>query len=66
MRTFIVRIHEDAAAAMTPPEVLRGVIDEVATGQRMAFRSADELISVLATAVRAPGDPRPAGQQEAQ
>jgi hypothetical protein len=39
---------------------LRGVVDEVATGQRMAFRSADELISVLAAAVR------PSGQQEAQ
>jgi hypothetical protein len=40
--------------------MLCGVIDEVATGQRMAFRSADELISVLAAAVR------PSGQQEAQ
>ncbi len=59
MRTFIVRVHEDSAA--TPPQdALRGVVDEVATGQRMAFRSADELISVLAAAVR------PAGQQEAQ
>jgi hypothetical protein len=59
MRTFIVRIYEDTAAAAEPLGVLRGVIDEVASGQRMAFRSAGELISVLATAVRAP-----AGQQE--
>jgi hypothetical protein len=60
MRTFIVRVHEDTAAAMAPLGVLRGVVDEVATGQRMPFRSADELISVLAAAVRPPG------QQEAQ
>lgn len=60
MRTFIVRVHEDTAAAIAPQGVLRGVVDEVATGQQMAFRSADELISVLAAAVR------PAGQQEAQ
>jgi len=59
MRTFIVRVHEDTAA--TPQkDALRGVVDEVATGQRMAFRSGDELISVLAAAVR------PAGKQEAQ
>jgi hypothetical protein len=61
MRTFIVRIHEDTAATVPPLDVLRGVIDEVASGQRMAFRSADELISVLAAAVRTP-----AGQQETQ
>ena len=60
MRTFIVRVHEDTAAATAPPGALRGVVDEVATGQRMAFRSADELISVLAAAVRPPR------QQEAQ
>jgi hypothetical protein len=59
MRTFIVRVHEDTANTPSP-DALRGVVDEVATGQRMAFRSADELISVLAAAVR------PAGQQEAQ
>jgi hypothetical protein len=60
MRTFIVRVHEDTAAATAHQSALRGVVDEVATGQRMAFRSADELISVLAAAVR------PSGQQEAQ
>lgn len=61
MRTFIVRIHEDTAGANPPLGVLRGVIDEVARGQRMAFRSADELISLLAAAVRTP-----AGQRETQ
>jgi hypothetical protein len=61
MRTFIVRIHEDTAAVMPLPGVLRGVIDEVATGERIAFRDAGELISVLTAAVRTP-----AGQRETQ
>lgn len=61
MRTFIVRIYSGTAAATAPLGVLRGVIDEVASGQRMAFRSADELISALAAAVRTPAE-----QQETQ
>jgi hypothetical protein len=56
MRTFIVRV-QDAAAGVTPREPLRGVVDEVATGQRVAFRSSEELIVVLAAALRAASSP---------
>ena len=65
MRTFIVRLQEDAGgsgrggAATTR---LRGVVDEVATGLRATFRNDQELVTALMAAVGAgPPDPPWAG-----
>ena len=62
MRTFIIRLQEDAtgsgpAAAATPR--LRGVVDEVATGLRATFRNDGELVTALISAMGAgrPGLP---------
>ena len=55
MRTFIVRVREarggDDWGGTTPR--LRGVVDEVATGLRVTFRDAQELITALLTAAAA-------------
>ena len=56
MRTFIIRLQEDAtgsgpAAAATPR--LRGVVDEVATGLRATFRNDHELVTALLAAMSA-------------
>jgi hypothetical protein len=60
MRTFIVRFHEDTASDAARGR-MRGVVDEVATGRRVAFRSSEELLTALAAALRADGPPdRPA------
>lgn len=50
MRTYVVRLADLAAPppgrAMAEPMV-RGVIDDVRTGERTPFRSTEELISLL-------------------
>lgn len=55
MKTFVVRVHEDAgsdpAGADTPR--LRGLVDEVATGLRATFRSELELVAVLKAGIGA-------------
>ncbi len=61
MRTFIVRLQHDGGGGdrhggeqhggEVPP--LRGVVDEVATGLRVTFRSAAELVTALTTALAA-------------
>ena len=62
MRTFIVRLREEAdgagraGAAILPP--LRGVVDDVATGMRATFRNDQELVMALMAAVGA-GPPGP-------
>lgn len=62
VRTFIVRLQEDARSsgrtgAATPR--LRGVVDEVVTGLRAAFRNDQELVAALMAAMSAdpPGPP---------
>lgn len=54
VRTFIVRLQEEAGASTgtaTPEPRLRGVVDEVATGLRATFRNEQELVTALAAAV---------------
>jgi hypothetical protein len=56
VRTFIVRIQEDAEGSGRPDATalrLRGVVDEVATGLRATFRNDSELVAALLAAVRA-------------
>ncbi|HEX9065047.1 MAG TPA: hypothetical protein VF843_08050 [Streptosporangiaceae bacterium] len=57
MRTFIVRLAEDASECRpgggTGRPRLRGVVDEVATGQRTTFRDDQELVTALAAALAA-------------
>ena len=62
MRTFIVRLLEDATAsgqrgAAAP--ALRGFVDEVTSGLRAPFRNEQELVAALLTAVAVdpPGPP---------
>lgn len=56
MRTFIVRLQEDATsshrAGTTTPR-LCGVVDEVSTGTSATFRNDRELIATLAAAIGA-------------
>jgi hypothetical protein len=60
VRTFIVRLHEDAGseAAGAVMTRLRGVVDDVASGLRATFRSNAELLTALMAAVAA-GQPGP-------
>jgi hypothetical protein len=56
VRTFIVRLQHDGGGGdrhggEVPP--LRGVVDEVATGLRVTFRSAAELVTALTAALAA-------------
>lgn len=62
MRTFIVRLQEDAVGSNRSGAAavrLRGVVDEVATGSRATFRDDRELVTALMAAVGAdpPGPP---------
>jgi hypothetical protein len=54
MRTFIVRLVQDASGTSQPgarrPR-LRGVVDEVATGSRTTFRDDQELVAALSAAL---------------
>ena len=47
MRTFVVRL-QDARARDAEPAALRGVAHEIATGRRVTFTSAAELVKMLA------------------
>ena len=49
MKTFVVRLHEDAGSDPAGADMSRlcGVIDEVATGLRATFRSERELVAAL-------------------
>jgi hypothetical protein len=47
MRSFVVRIWEDEHGAAA----LRGVVDDIATGQRMAFHAGPALLDALASAL---------------
>lgn len=55
MKTFVVRLYEDAGIDPAGAAAARlcGVIDEVATGLRATFRSEIELVAVLKTAIGA-------------
>lgn len=55
MRTFIVRLQEDAGGSGTGATTLRlrGVVDDVATGLRATFRNDQELVTALMAAVGA-------------
>ncbi len=52
MRTFIVRFHEDTTEDAARGR-MRGVVDEVATGRRVTFRSSEELLTALSAALTA-------------
>lgn len=50
MRTYVVRLADLSAPPAGPPPAeptLRGVVDDVRTGERTPFRSAEELVSLL-------------------
>jgi hypothetical protein len=46
VRTFILRLQDERGDRVMASR-LRGVVDEVATGSRVTFRSADELVRAL-------------------
>jgi len=52
VKTFVVRLHEDAGSDPAGAEIQRlcGVVNEVATGLRATFRSEGELIAALKAA----------------
>jgi hypothetical protein len=68
VRTFIVRLQEEAGAstgtARAEPR-LRGVVDEVATGMRATFRNERELVTALTAAVAYRPGPPWTGEQRA-
>ena len=47
METFVVRVYRPDAAAVDPTD-LRGVVDEVASGESATFRGSEELLRILA------------------
>lgn len=54
MRTYVVRLADLSAPPPGPPPgpppaepTLRGVVDDVRTGERTPFRSTEELVSLL-------------------
>ncbi|HZC71316.1 MAG TPA: hypothetical protein VE442_11535 [Jatrophihabitans sp.] len=61
MRTYVVRV-QDSRASDQPTE-LRGVADEVATGERSTFTSGAELLRLLASRVGS-ADNRPSGDAQ--
>ncbi len=65
MRTFIVRLQEEAGGSdrmSTTTLRLRGVVDDVATGTLTTFRNDQELVTALLIAVGASSpSPTPAG-----
>ncbi len=69
MKTFVVRLHEDADSDLVGADIPRlcGVIDEVATGLRETFRSEGELVAALKAAMGTdpPGPSRDGGDRAA-
>lgn len=63
MKTFVVRLHEDPGSADIPR--LCGVVDEVATGLSVTFRSERELVAALKAAMGTdpPGPSRDGGDR---
>src|SRR5215472_10869759 len=63
MKTFVVRLHEDAGSDPAGADVprLRGVVDEVATGLRATFRSEGELVAALKAAAMGTDPPGATG-----
>ena len=62
MRTFIIRLQEDASGGSrtgTATPRLRGFVDEVASGLRARFRNERELLTALSAALTldSPGPP---------
>jgi len=58
MRTYVVRLADPVPPPPGPgaaEPMLRGVVDDVRTGERTPFRSTEELLSVL---VDSPGEQR--------
>jgi len=47
MKSFVVRIPDEGDAGAS----LRGVVDDVSTGERATFRNGRELLAVLAAGV---------------
>lgn len=57
MRTFVVRIWEGVSSeAKTDARELRGVLEEVSTGEATRFTRSEELLHTLRRAVRASRD----------
>lgn len=55
MRTFVVRLWEGASEELTAdpgPPPLRGVLEEVETGEAMPFTRGEELLEALARAAK--------------
>ena len=67
MQTFVVRLHEDAGSDPAGADIPRlcGVVDEVATGLRVTFRSEIELVAALKAAMGTdpPGSSRDGGDR---
>jgi hypothetical protein len=70
VKTFVVRLHEDADSDPVGADISRlcGVIDQVATGLRATFRSEGELVAALKAAMGtdppgATGPPRDGGDR---
>jgi len=68
VRTFIVRLQEDAGGSGrtdASTRRLRGVVDEVATGLRATFRNDQELVTALLAAMGTdpPGSPWSGGDR---
>ena len=63
MKTFVVRLHEDAGSDPAGAGIPRlcGVVDEVATGLRATFRSEGELVAALKAAVMGTDPPGATG-----
>lgn len=53
MRTFVLRIWEPASGDPTPSALpLRGVLEEVATGEQVMFTGHDHLVAAIERAVQ--------------
>jgi hypothetical protein len=59
MQTFVVRVYRSGQPDSPEADPLRGVVEEVATGQQATFRSCTELLSIL---VPAPSTVNQSGQ----
>jgi hypothetical protein len=55
VKTFVVRLHEDAGSSPASADVPRlcGVLEQVATGLRATFRDELELVAALKAAMGA-------------
>jgi len=65
VKTFVVRLHEDADSSPASADVPRlcGVLEQVATGLRATFRDERELVAALKAAMGTdpPGSPSDSG-----